>query len=193
MYRQVRRGQAAPDAGGVCMEERFGFIHEKLDIKLLILYVLRKLPDKVSFTELIELVMIDGGFDYFEYVQCLTELEETGHVEHIGDCFQITEKGIDHCDAVSSSLPFSVRRLADEVIEPILERMRRDALIGTKHENLPGGVCMVTLSLSDGVGDIVKLSLLTDGETQAASMEKYFRANAEPLYHKLIALLTPEN
>jgi hypothetical protein len=174
------------------MEERFGFIHEKLDIKLLILYVLRRLPAKVSFTELIELVMIDGGFGYFDYVQCLSELEDTGHVEHKGGFYSITEKGVLHSDTVSGSLPFSVRRLADEVTEPVIERMRRDALIGTKHDMLPNGGCMVRLSLSDGVGDIVRLSLLTDGQVQAESMEKYFRANAENLYHTLVALLTPE-
>ena len=46
--------------------DRLGFIHEKFDIKILILFVLRRLPAPVSFEELSELVLIDDGFDYFD-------------------------------------------------------------------------------------------------------------------------------
>jgi len=42
--------------GGLPMEERFGFIHDKLDIKLLILYVLRHLPSEIDGEKLAELV-----------------------------------------------------------------------------------------------------------------------------------------
>lgn len=173
--------------------ERLGFIHEKLDIKILILYVLRQLPARVSFTQLTDLVMIDDGFDYFEYTQCLAELVGTGHVECEGDYYRITKKGDEHGETVLSSLPFSVRRKADAHAQPLVEKMKRDALIGTSHSASPDGGCLMKLSLSDGMGDILKLTLLTAGEEQALAMENYFRSDAESLYHKIIDLLTPED
>ena len=48
------------------MDERFGFIHEKLDIKLLILFVLRRLPAPIDAESLSDLVLIDGGIGYFD-------------------------------------------------------------------------------------------------------------------------------
>lgn len=170
--------------------DRHGFIHEKLDIKILILYILRRLPDEISFDRLTEFVMIDDGFDYFEYTQCLSELVDTGHVTQRDSYYRITKKGEDHGNTVESSIPYSVRSKADAVIAPTVEQMRRDALIGTGHKVNNDGSCTMKLSLSDGIGDIMKLSILTSNEQQTADMEKYFRANAESIYHQIIGLLT---
>lgn len=173
--------------------DRHGFIHEKLDIKILILYILRRLPSEVGFDQLTDFVMIDSGFDYFEYTQCLSELVDTGHIEQKDNFYKITEKGTDHCDAVESSLPYSVRCKVEDCIAPTIEKMRRDALIGTTHRVNNDGSYTMKLSLSDGVGDILKLSILTSNEEQTAAMEKHFRANAESIYHQMIGLLTPDN
>ena len=172
--------------------DRFGFIHEKLDIKILILFALKMLPERVSFEQLSELVMVDDGFDYFEYSQCLSELVKTGHIEQDGNYYKITEMGVEHGNTVESSIPYSVRKKAEKTARPLIEKMKRNALIGTSHQMLENGGCMVKLSLSDGVGEIVTLSILTAGEEQAKAMEDYFRSDAENIYHKFIRLLTPE-
>ena len=46
---------------------RLGFIHEKLDIKILILFILRRLPGEVEPETLCTLCPCDGGIDYFAY------------------------------------------------------------------------------------------------------------------------------
>lgn len=172
--------------------DRFGFIHEKLDIKIFILYVLNMLPGKINAAQLSDLIMIDDGFDYFEYSQCLTELVETQHVEQDGSYYKITEKGSEHCEAVSSSIPYSVKAKAERAAQPLIGKMKRDALIGTSHKIMQDGSCHMRVSLSDGMGDILKLTILTSGEEQSEQMEKYFRSDAESIYHKIIGLLTPE-
>lgn len=172
--------------------DRFGFIHEKLDIKIFILFVLNLLPDGVSAHQLSDLVMIDDGFDYFEYSQCLAELVETGHIEQEGNTYKITPMGSDHCSTVASSIPYSARSKAERTAKPLVEKMKRDALIGASHKITADGACQMRLSLSDGVGDILKLTILTSGEEQASEMEAYFRKNAEGLYHEIIRILTPE-
>ena len=53
---------------------RLGFIHEKLDIKILILFILRRLPGEVEPETLCELCQCDGGIDYFDYSDCLSDL-----------------------------------------------------------------------------------------------------------------------
>lgn len=169
--------------------DRLGFIHEKLDIKIVILFVLRRLPGVVDPETLLELCQCDGGIGYFDYSDCLSELVDSGHIERHEDGYSITEKGARNADAVESSLPYSVRNKALKLIAPVEERLRRAAMIAAKHENTDGG-CLVNLAMSDGVGEVINLKFLCADEAQAKTIEKNFRKDAEGYYQKIVALLT---
>ncbi len=170
--------------------DRFGFIHDKLDIKILILFILRRLPKPVSFDALSELVMVDDGFDYFEYSQCLSELVASDHVEHSDNFYKITRIGDESADAVENSIPYSVRLKAEQNARPLIEKMKRDALIAVSHEKAKNGGVNVRLSLSDGIGEVISLSALVSDDAQAQQIEQNFRTNAEDIYHKIIAVLS---
>ena len=171
--------------------DNFGFIHEKLDIKILILYILRRLPGTVDPSTLLELCQCDGGIGYFDYSDCLSELVDSGHIEETEDGYAITEKGARNADAVESSLPYSVRSKASRLLEPVAERLRRMALITAYHEMEDSG-CRVTLAMGDGQGELIRLQLVCAGEDQAKVMEKRFRRDAEAYYQNIIELLTQE-
>ncbi|MDR1131052.1 MAG: DUF4364 family protein [Oscillospiraceae bacterium] len=173
--------------------DRFGFIHEKLDIKILILFVLNRLPGPVSFETLSDLVMVDDGFDYFEFSQCLAELVKTGQVGQDENSYRITKLGAENGDAVESSIPYSVRAKAERRAQPLAAEMKRDMQILTSHEKPRGGGCKVSLSLSDGIGNVIAMSVLASDEAQAEIMEKTFRADAESIYHKVVRLLTNQD
>lgn len=132
--------------------EGLGFIHEKLDIKILILYILNHLPAAVDAQTLSDLVFCDNGIGYFDYSDCLAELVDTAHISEEDGKYRITEKGSRNVNEVASSLPYSVRMKADRVTEPIAEQMRRAAMIVARHTNTPEGGCSVHLALSDGSG-----------------------------------------
>ncbi len=170
------------------MEERFGFIHEKLDIKILILFVLRRLPGVVDRDVLADLVQCDGGIGYFDYSDCLYELIDAGQVTEEEGGYRITEKGAENGETVESSLPYSVRKKAEKLLAPEAERLRRLAMLTAEHR-LNEGLCTVTLAMDDGKGEILRLELLCADEEQAERMEKYFKHNAEAIYGDLINML----
>ena len=169
--------------------DQYGFIHSMLDIKILILFILRRLPGTVEPETLLELCQSDGGIGYFDYSECLSQLVDTGHVEESEDGYIITEKGIRNADAVESSLPYSVRMKVMRLLGPVEERMRRAAMITARHIVDDNG-CTVELAMSDGKGEVINLKLLCAGENQAKQIEKRFRRNAEGYYQKIMGLLT---
>ena len=169
--------------------DRLGFIHEKLDIKILILFILRRLPGVVEPEVLLELCQCDGGIGYFDYSDCLSELVDSEHIQKHDDGYSITEKGARNADAVESSLPYSVRNKALELLEPVSERLRRAAMIKAKHEITDGG-CQVSLSMNDGIGELINLSFLCADENQAKLIEQNFRRDAEGYYQKIVDLMT---
>ena len=161
--------------------ERLGFIHEKLDIKILILFILRRLPGIVAPIDLQDFTQqCDEGFGYFEYSDCLAELIESG--------LRVSKRGADAAETVESSLPFSVRKRAEKIIAPEAERLRRLSMITAQHRNREGG-CFVTLAMSDGKGEIIRLNILSSGEQQAERIEENFRDRAEEIYCRIIELL----
>jgi hypothetical protein len=170
--------------------ERLGFIHEKLDIKILILFILRRLPGAVDGPLLWDLMTnCDDGIDYFYYTDCLGDLVHTQHVLETEDGYAVTEKGARNAESVESSLPYSVRVKAEISLAPVAERLRRMAMITAKHETADGG-CMVSLAMSDGKGEIMSARLLAPDEETSKKMEKNFRLNAEEIYGKMVELLS---
>ena len=110
--------------------ERLGFIHEKLDIKILILFILRRLPGIVAPIDLQDFTQqCDEGFGYFEYSDCLAELIESGLVIEEETGLRVSKRGADAAETVESSLPFSVRKRAEKIIAPEAERLRRLSMI----------------------------------------------------------------
>ena len=168
--------------------DRLGFIHEKLDIKILILFILRRLPGSVDRNLLSDFTQCDGGVGYFDFSDCLSELVDTGLVIEETEGYRISEKGAQAGETVESSLPFSVRKKAEKLIAPEAERLRRLAMRTAEHR-VTNGNCMVTRAMSDGKGEVMRLKILSSGEEQAQRIEKNFRSNAEDIYCRLIELL----
>ena len=171
--------------------DRLGFIHEEIEIKMLILFVLRRLPGVVDPPTLQALVMCDDGIDYFDYSDCLSELVEGGNVEERDGGYIITDKGARNVDQVESSLPYSVRTKAARLLTPLQEKMRRDASIVARHES-DGEGCSVILGMGDGKGELISLRFLCADEEQAKKIETNFRRDAEAYYQRIVEMLSED-
>jgi hypothetical protein len=169
-----------------------GFIHEKLDIQILIMYILERLPGPVDGTVLSDLTLFDGGFNWFDYTDCLAELIRTEHITETDGKYELTEKGRRNVGYVGSSLPYSVRAKADRLTAPVAAAMSRSNMIEAVTEPGENGLPTVSLRLSDGMGEILAMRLTVPDEDQAKKIEAKFRDKAEALYNDIIALLTTE-
>jgi len=170
------------------MFDNFGFIHNKLEIKLLILYILRRLPEPISFDVLAELTMCDEGISYFDFTQCVTDLVNNDNLLFANGLYSLTKKGAKNSDVIEGNLPYSVRTKVDKSTSALRLAMNRGAMIKTSHF-ADGSGFKVKLALADDVGVIVEMELFAANEKQAIVLENGFRKNAESIYNKLIEMI----
>ncbi len=171
------------DGFGVC------FIRDKTEIKILILYILNRLPRPVDMPTLAELALCDDGVNYFDFAEALSELVETQNVALIDGKYLITPRGMSNGSEIETTLPYTVRLAVDKSTQKLSRVLKRSAMIEAVHTVKDDGSCVVALSLSDWIGIIMKLEILTGSREQALSMEKKFRSSAEELYIKIAGVL----
>ena len=171
------------------MENNFGFIHDKIDIKILILFVMRRLPGAVDIDKLAALTLCDDGITYFDFAECLAELVQTGHVQTNGIEYTITDKGRRNGEITETSIPYSVRIKAEKDVSAVRAEMQRSTMINASHTLKRGGGYNVCMSLNDELGEIISLKMFAPDEKQAIKMENNFRRNAEGFYGKIIDML----
>jgi hypothetical protein len=172
---------------------RYGFIHNKKDIMILILYVAARLPGLIPEDTLMQQVMCDGGFDYFDYSDALAQLREEKFIERDLEArYSVTKKGIESEKELGSMLPYSVRIKVDRNVIPVVKEMERNALIGAEIHVRGDGLYNVHLSLDDGLGNIFSMDIMVPTKDSAKHMTENFRKNAEKIYNKLLNVFDEE-
>lgn len=171
---------------------RTGFIHDKLDIKFLVLYLMARVASPVDFATLADLTFCDDGVEYFDFAESVAELVTTEHLTLEDGKYSITDKGRRNGKICESSLAFSVRHRCDQNLARVNGVLRRDAQV--RSELLPredGGVTL-RLILDDDKGNIMTLDMLTVSTDQAGHLAEKFRAEPEKLYHGILQVLLEE-
>lgn len=169
--------------------ERFGFIRDKLEIKILILFIMQRLPDGVPLEMLADVALCDEGISYFDFAECVSELCSTGHLEKQDDLYFITEKGVRNGKTTESGIPYSVRIKAERSTLELSNVLRRRAMIKAVSSGRDDGGYTVSLAVSDGVSNILDIDILAGTAEQAEAIKKNFRKNAEHIYNAVIDVL----
>ena len=169
---------------------RPGFIHDPLDIKLLVLYVMSRVAAPVDFAALTALALQDDGMDYFLFAQAVEELVASGHLM-LGDdgLYSITEKGRANSAVMENSLPSVVRGRCNRALARHNDALRRAAQVTAQVDVLGEGRCRLTLGLSDDAGELFRLTLAMPDRAQAQSVADSFQAAPDKLFHALVAVL----
>ena len=169
-----------------------GFIHDKLDIKFLILYLMARVAGPVDFPTLADLTFCDDGVEYFDFAESVAELVNTGHLDLAEGQYTITDKGRRNGQICESSLAFSVRKKCDRNLARVNAVLRRNAQV--RAEVLPredGGVTL-RLIMDDDKGNLMTLDLLAVSEEQANQLADQFRLSPERLYQRILQTLLDE-
>ncbi len=167
-----------------------GFIHDKLEIKFLILYITARVIEPIPFDTVLDLTMCDDAISYFDFSECLADLVKTGHLTLSGDgLYTITDKGLRNSQICESSLPYSVRLRCDKNLASCNRKLRRKSQVRASYEKRENGTYTVALSLDDDMGSVLDLQLAIPREDMAAMLAERFQKNPERLYSEIMRVL----
>jgi hypothetical protein len=176
------------------MEQRYGYIHDMADVKVLILFVLSRTEVPVSAQTIYELCYQDDLLSYFDVQQAIPEMVRTGHLEEtVEDRYVITEKGKEAAELTQDAVAFTVRQRAQLAVDRYHSKIRRDRLLRTEIRKQDAGDFVVVMALDDPHGCIMNLELAAPTLRQARKLEAAYRKNAEIVYQSvMIGLLEDE-
>ena len=163
--------------------QRLGFIHDMMDVKVLILYVAARSNYPMTSQEIYELCYQDECLSYFDVCTALPQLVESGHIRVLEDeRYEITEKGIADGKLTEDSIVYTVRQKAENAVSRFNRQLRRSSFVKTQIIPREGEEMSVVMSLDDEKGNLMTLELLAPNRRQAIRLSKLFEKKAELLY-----------
>jgi len=173
--------------------KRLGFIHDMMDVKVLILFVAARSNYPMTCQEIYELCYQDDCLSYFDVCTAIPELVKSGHLKALEEeRYEITEKGRDAGSLTEDSIAFTVRQKAENAVSRFNRQLRRSSFVKTQVIPRDSGDYSVIMALDDEVGNLMTLELLAPNQRQAVRLSKLFEKKAEEVYSLTMAELLDE-
>jgi len=167
-----------------------GFINDMLDVKLLILYITNRLLYPVDLQTLYELCLQDDKLSYFDVMQAVPQMVESGHLTEAQGGYVITDKGRETAEITKDSLAFPVQQRAGRAVERFNREVRRESFVRTEVLEQPNGEALAVMHLDDELGSLITIEYTCPSSRQAAFLTKAFPAKADKLYQLITETLT---
>ena len=169
--------------------QQLGYIHNMMDVKVLILFVMARSNYALTVQEIYELCYQDDCLSYFDVCTAVPEMVTSGHLQQVDDRYEITEKGRQDGAITEDSIAFTVKRRAEDAVERFNRQLRRGNFIKTQVVPRDSGDFSVIMSLDDEQGNLMTLELLAPDRRQAVRLGKLFEQKAEDVYKMTMTVL----
>ena len=164
------------------MMQRLGFIHDMMDVKVLILYVAARSSYPMTAQEVYELCYQDECLSYFDVCTALPQMVESGHLQLLEDeRYEITEKGRTDGNLTEDSIAYTVKQKAENAVARFNRQLRRSSFVKTQIIDQDGSPS-VMMALNDEQGNLMTLEMAAPSRRQAIRLSKLFEKKAELLY-----------
>ena len=170
--------------------QRLGFIHDMMDVKVLILFVMSRVSYPVNSQEIYELCYQDDCLSYFDVCTAIPEMVRSGHLKELeGDKYEITPKGKADGELTADSIAFTVKCRAENAVEKYNRQIRRSSFVKTQIIPRESGDYSVIMALDDEAGNLMTLELMAPNQRQAVRLGRLFEKKAEAVYNLTMAEL----
>lgn len=156
-----------------------GFIQGKLEIKLLLLYILCRVETPVSLDTLADVAMCDSGVSYFDLSTALAELTESDHVALSGGTYTATDKGRRNGAITEDNIPYSVRMRCDHRLADINRALRQAQRVHAAVIPRESDGFQLTLALDGDDDPVFTMTLFCTAQEEADRLASRFRQDPE--------------
>ena len=164
--------------------QRLGFIHDMMDVKVLILFVAARSSYPMTMQEIYELCYQDECLSYFDVCTAIPEMVASGHLkQQEDDKYEITEKGRETEAITEDSIAYSVKQRAENAVARFNRQLRRSSFVKTQILPREDGEYSVLMALDDEVSNLMTLELVAPNMRQAVRLGKLFEKKAEQIYN----------
>ena len=172
--------------------QRLGFIHDMMDVKVLILFVTARSSYPMTVQEIYEVSYQDDCLSYFDVCTAVPEMVKSGHLREEGESYVITEKGRNDGALLEDSIAFTVKQKAENAVARFNRQLRRSSFVKTQTIPRESGDVSVIMSLDDETGNLMTLELMAPDQRQAVRLAKLFEKKAETVYDLVMTELLDE-
>ena len=170
--------------------QRLGFIHDMMDVKVLILFVMARVNYPVNVQQIYELCYQDDCLSYFDVCTAIPEMVQSRHLREVdAENYEITEKGRADGSLTEDSIAFTVKQRADNAVNRFNRQIRRSSFVKTQIIARESGDFSVIMALDDEAGNLMTLELMAPNQRQAVRLGRLFEKKAEAVYNLTMAEL----
>ena len=170
--------------------QRLGFIHDMMDVKVLILFVAARSNYPMTTQEIYELCYQDDCLSYFDICTAIPEMVKSGHLKQVDeDHYEITEKGKSDGAITEDSIAYTVKQAAENAVSRFNRQLRRSSFVKTQVVPRENGDFSVVMELDDETGNLMTMQLFAPNQRQAIRLSKLFETKAENIYNLTMAEL----
>lgn len=163
------------------------------EIKTLICIILSEMGGTMSFSQIHETVSENTLVNYFELVDTLDSLIDSGHVKRSAaddiDYFAITDLGEKTAYTLDNSLPASVRLKAVEAANKVVARQNRLEEVRAEITRLDGGF-QLEIAIPELKTNLVSFKLYAPTRDEAEKIRRNFLNDPIYIYKAIMALLS---
>ena len=169
---------------------RLGFIHDMMDVKVLILFVAARSGYPMTVQEIYELCYQDDCLSYFDVCTAVPEMVTSGHLKQVEDeRYEITDKGRNDGALTEDSIAYSVKQRAENAVSRFNRQLRRSSFVKTRIAPRDSSDYSVVMALDDEAGNLMTLELMAPDQRQAVRLSKLFEQKAELVYNMIMTEL----
>ena len=170
--------------------QRVGFIHDMMDVKVLILFVVSRSNYPMTMQQIYELCYQDDCLSYFDVCTAIPEMVASGHLEAVeNESYVVTEKGRRDGELTADSIAFTVKQRAENAVAGFNRQLRRSSYIKSRVIPRDNGESSVILTLDDETGSLMTLELMAPDQRQAVRLGRLFEKKADVIYNLIMSEL----
>lgn len=170
-----------------------GGLTNDFEVKILICFLLKKIEQPLSFEQINESLQKTGFVNYFEFVEAISELQKTEHIqlqvdENGQEQFALTEIGDAMAQAFHHTLPLSVRDKTVEAAHELLQLQKQLEEIEVAYHAVSDGY-MLTMKMKDIGSSLMELSVYVPTEDECISIRQRIYEDPLLLYRTLLSVM----